>query len=221
MLSININLKNRTVVKVRDVFYDKEVTLYPLWKCLFSLDFVIGKLGWLPTDYEINILDWNSTDYPIEKTRQRFSNLNIHIYKKEGIFNRGEGKNLLGNISNGDILLFLDADMLVGGNLLREGLSRIGELDVLFLTCHYFLNPTHTMLGDIIQTAVGNLFIRKNVFSKLRGFREYREWGKDDTEFFCRVRNIPYLKWEVDYIPELYHQWHPTEKKFKDREIKG
>src|SRR5689334_1052682 len=104
MLSICITVKNRSVVCAAD----QELRLLP--NCVASI--AQSRIDNMPM--ELVVADWESNDWPLGEWLDHAANpLSARVVTMYGTFSRGRGLNAAAKAARGDILFFLDADVLV------------------------------------------------------------------------------------------------------------
>src|SRR4051794_22976017 len=103
-LSICVTVKNRSRVRVAD----HELRLFP--DCIES----IARATSRQTPVELVVADWESDDWPLnEWLPQAIADTPTRLISMTGTFSRGRGLNAAARASDGALLFFLDADMLV------------------------------------------------------------------------------------------------------------
>lgn len=202
MVSLIITVKRRSRVELEDR------TLYLFPNCVKSIP---------PIDGELIVTDFGSDDWPLEEWIN-YCNIPVTIIKGEGAFNRGRGLNLGARHANGDILAFGDTDMLWGPNFFPMGLEAVNKGQAFFPICWSYTNPEHTE-GWWRKVGYGMSMVRKEWYDMVGGFPEYQHWGREDDVFHAKMRRlVPIHRPKVE---QYFHQWHPTDRKWKEKEICG
>jgi len=190
-LSICITIKNRS----------KEYNLFP--NCIES----IKKSLTLNDNVELIIADWNSTDWPI---REWLSiDVPVHlitINKKDNLFSVGKGRNLAAEHATGDILLFLDADMVLTLDSFRDAYNVAYQYGICYPPVMY--QKTQGQEHWELHEGGGNLFISKELFIKAGKWPEYWAHGFEDTDFANNLKKITKLHTSCE---PFFHQWHPNQ----------
>ena len=205
MLSICVTVKNRSHQKTEHGL----IKLFP--ECIRSLDNCLS----LEDDVELIITDWESDDYPIRDWIEScVRDIPIHLItiKGEG-FSKGKGQNIAAEHANGNILFFLDTDIILNQRVLNYGLSiPLGES--YYPTIKYQTEP-HGSYNLVNHEGGGIFFIHKRDFEKTGGFPEFFRYGFEDTEMVKRVGKVAPILVKDDIA--LFHQWHPQGMEFKDK----
>jgi len=124
------------------------------------------------------------------------------VVRPEGKFTRGGARNAAAAAAKGDILFFLDADMLCVPKLFERGM-KIARDGKVFLPLYDFegldgkLHPGN---------GTGNLFISRALWDKSTKFIEKDEWGGEDTCFTHQFRAAGLNVREK--IDGFIHQYH-------------
>lgn len=204
MLSICITVKNRSCVQVGK----HRLQLFP--HCVESLR--VATPG-LPC--EIVITDWQSDDWPLADWLPQWSQgLDTKVVPMEGSFCRGRGRNAAAEHARGEHLFFLDADCLVHRSVLETGLRMLTEGQSYFPIVYSYSDASHGS-GWWRSEGFGNCMLSRPTFEKSGGWPQYQTWGKEDDDFYDRVRGCSSVVREN--APGLIHQWHPEEMAWKDR----
>lgn len=205
-LSICVTVKDRSRVETDEGI----LNLFP--NCISSLADVLH----LTDDVELVIADWQSTDWPVKEWIEDHilhAPIQLLNIKRKG-FSKGFGLNTAAKYATGDVLFFMDADMLIKDRrVIEDGINYITQGKVYFPIPFYYLDAEHS--SGTFEKGVGNVFISKTVFNEVGGFPEYEKWGFEDLDFYDtvkKVRNIVVQK-EV----RLQHQWHPQSHVWKNR----
>lgn len=204
MLSICITVKNRS--KVPTSFG----TLNLLPNCIKS----INKSFTLDSKLELIIADWNSTDWPIKEWIEDYTSIPTHIIninKKDNKFSVGKGRNIAANYATNDIILFLDADMLINAKAVADALSVVEKNNVCFPPIMYQLTQgtDHWKLHE----GGGNVIITKELFYKAGKWPEYWSYGFEDTDFVNNLKKITNIHTSTE---PFFHQWHPEQIGWKE-----
>ena len=160
-------------------------------------------------DAEVIVSDGHSTDQTVEIAKRFADKVIVHDGKTRQ--NISEGRNAGAAIASGDILLFLDADVVIPdiNNFFPEVLKQFSSNPKLVaLTVKVKVNPHQETLGDrIVFGALNYIFIlrnnilhigestgefqmiRKEAFNSLHGFREDLV-TREDADMFYRLSDI-------------------------------
>lgn len=134
---------------------------------------------------EIIIADANSTDKTLEIIKS-FSNT---FFDKLKIIEGGlpaVARNKASKLTKGNYILFIDADIIVSKNIIKNSLDKISKKDAHLITCNficnsnfssfflYYINNFLIKISKLEKPfAIGGFFlIKKNVFNDLGGFNE-------------------------------------------------
>jgi glycosyltransferase involved in cell wall biosynthesis len=134
---------------------------------------------------EIIIADANSTDKTLEIIKS-FSNT---FFDKLKIIEGGlpaVARNKASKLTKGNYILFVDADIILSKNIIKNSLDKISKKDVHLITCNficnsnfssfflYYINNFLIKISKLEKPfAIGGFFlIKKSVFDNLGGFNE-------------------------------------------------
>lgn len=209
-LSICITVKNRSKVETEHGILE----LFP--KCLQSINNSITDMK----NIDIVISDWESTDYPIlqwiDEVITEIPTEVITIKTKDNTFSAGMGRNIAANRAKGDIILFLDADILINNAAFYNGWEVAKQHEVCYPVIMYqkdYKSEEHT-----VHEGGGILYINKELFYKVGKWPEYYSHGFEDTDFAKKLSQ--FTKLYTSNLP-FYHQWHPQSKDWKNRYAKN
>jgi len=123
-------------------------------------------------------------------------------------FSRGRARNLAANASQGDWLMFLDADMIVPPELIRRGCELLRAGKAFFPMYRRFIDPDHDEWSW--GTGTGNSFVLREHYLAAGGFPAPESWGGEDTTFWdwFKVHRLSVR----ERVPTFCHQWHPPSK---------
>lgn len=200
LLSVCITNYNRSKVP-----YERDF-LYLLPKCIDSLVSAVGGRD----NVEIVIADWNSIDWPLnEWIHERLRGLKYTLVIEREKFNRGAGRNVAADHSSGDILFFLDADMLLDERVIADGLKKTGEEKAFFPQCFYYIDKTHSQ--GFWCNGKGNCMV-KRAWYEMAGKWPcppiYNRQVDEDWVFHKKIEELGIPCWS-EHQPGLYHQFHP------------
>ncbi len=203
MLSICITVKDRSKYPLPN---GKIVELLP--DCLRSLHKANRDLA---SDIEVVISDFQSKDWPLNEWIDNvLGDIEHTIITVDQPFHRGLGRNIAADQANGDLLFFLDADMLLSERILDDGIEFLERGYIYYPTCFYFLNAEHS-LGYWCDGGRGNLFISRQYYldaGKWPCPPKFKRHHDEDQAFFRKIKslNVP-IKIQRD--EKLLHQYHP------------
>lgn len=215
-LSIIVIIKNRTNINVNNrgkninlkLFHNN---LHALFKCKQSNE-----------KWELVVVDFKSDDVNMQEYLQEAFEKNndpTFTYKlvtmEDEFFNKGKGLNESHKHASYELMLYLDADMLLDGRkIIDVAYERcIPENKAFFPICMTYRNPEHTISAPR-ETGTGNVFISKSLLSKVR-WPEYEQWGYEDEHFYQNLNKVG-MTFRMN-TKDFFHQWHPNDSNFKNR----
>lgn len=141
---------------------------------------------------ELIVVDNNSTDKTIDIAKKFTKNVYIKGPKRANQLNFGV------NISNGDYIIYPDADMILSQKVIEQCVEKCRKdgLVALYIPERiigegFWIKVRDFERGFYNATIIDAVrFIRKDAFEKVGGFDEYIEFGADDWDFDRRVRKI-------------------------------
>jgi len=205
MLSICITIKNRSKVETGSHI----LNLFP--NCIESIKKSISND--IPLD--IVVADWDSDDWPMEEwLRKAAYPVPVQIIRLQGPFSRGKGLNAAAKAAKGKYLFFLDADVLISREVISTGIEYLNRDKVFFPVVYSFDSPEH-ITGWWRYEGFGNCMVTKSMFNETMGWPEYKAWGKEDNDFYAKIKS--YAEIVRESIPGFYHQWHPDDLIWKNR----
>jgi len=202
MLSICTTVKNRSRINTeRGMIY-----LFP--NCLKSLAATLT----LDSNVELVISDWESDDWPImEWIEDAIPNIDIHLITVQAnTFSAGKGRNIAAEHAMGDVLFFMDVDMIVNSGVIQHGIEQVQAGNIYYPTVVYEIDGGKR----IIHEGGGNLFISKDLYKKSGGWPELYKHGFEDTDYAAELSKFGNIVTHNGL--SLFHQWHPQTKLFKD-----
>jgi glycosyltransferase involved in cell wall biosynthesis len=217
-MKITIGIVNYNRSKVLSPFPERSGSnyLFLLSKCIISLKKSVDAIeGITATQKSIDLLivDFNSTDYPVNQWIVMYWPYDYRIIKLNEPFSIGRGRNILINQFSRDILILLDADMIVPVNFIQTVIEQAAKGFAIMPLYQRYINPEHTKTSDGI--GYGNLIIRSDVVSFLRQkftgkpYPESQTWGGEDVFVANAIKKSG--KWPIkrEFIAGFMHQWHP------------
>lgn len=183
MLSVCIPLKNRVT---------------NLQGCLKSLDKLTG------ID-EVVIADFNSTDTDFQFLKQL--NLNVKVVTVEGDFSIGKGKNVAAEHASGDILFFLDADLLTPQTVIDKILKLV-PLGFVYCPIMWIEQGEDDFESHWAVHGRGQIAVTRDQWLNHK-WVEWTSYGGDDNMFF-----EPYKETAIVDLPDGFvHQWHHNDER--------
>ena len=198
-LSICITVHNRSKVQ----YENDHLHLFP--NCI---DSIVSAVSGMP-EVEIVISDWSSSDWRLNDwIHERLQGMRYTIVFQSGNFNRGEGRNIAADNSKGEVLFFLDADMLVSESAITNGLEKVKEGMAYFPQCFYFLDKDHTK--GFWCTGKGNCMVTREWYVNAGKWPcppAYRKEFDEDWKFHELIgKQVPVHSEKGN---GLFHQFHP------------
>ena len=195
MLSVCINHRNRS-------FCEVDGGLVPVFRRAY--DALVSALDAAGEPAEIVIADWpGDVRLGLGSWCNNPCVRRIHC---DGQFTRGGGRNSAAAHANGDVLFFMDADMLLVPQVIVRGLEivRAGQA---FFPFYKRLNRQGVPAIDGIGH--GNAMVSAEHFRQSGGFPVKQLWGGEDTTFARWFDQRGLMVRE--YIDGFYHLWHTAE----------
>jgi glycosyltransferase involved in cell wall biosynthesis len=200
LLSVCITNYNRSKVP----FENGALNLFP--KCIDSLVSTVTGMD----NVEIVIADWDSTDWKLNDwIHEKLRGLKYTLVIERDKFNRGTGRNIAADHSKGDVLFFLDADMLLDKQVIEKGLEIVSSNKAFFPQCFYFIDKYHS--HGFWCTGKGNCMIKREWYEKAGKWPcppAYRREIDEDWMFFRKIGELGVQCWS-DKQKGLFHQFHP------------
>ena len=185
-----------------------------LKNCLESIKYSIDKIN---IDVEIVIGDFESIDYNISWIHDCLKNykykLNCFPYQESPFtdgkyFDRGKARNIIGNMAEGNNILWLDCDMIINENIIIHGLEANKKNKAYFPICFYNLTEDNKY-GWWDVNACGICMLTKNMFKECRWpeYPQHQSFHAEDTHYFRIVNS----KFDIVRNKEdkYFHQFHP------------
>jgi glycosyltransferase involved in cell wall biosynthesis len=145
-------------------------------------------------DYEIIVADNNSTDKTVKIAKQYGCKIT-----KGGL--PGPGRNEGAKIAQGELFLFLDADVALPGGSLKKWLEEYQRKRIDIATCLIKLQGKRSVRGSLIYSFYNScilmlkeldypagmsfMLIKKEIHKKIKGFDESIKFG-EDTDYLNR-----------------------------------
>jgi glycosyltransferase involved in cell wall biosynthesis len=152
--------------------------------------------------YELIVIDDASTDNSLKLIKKKYPKVKIYENKKN--LGAAFARNLGIKKSNGDYILFVDADVVLSKNTLSRMIKTIKHADIVFPKIVYknglIMYPNSKQDEKYLLISPAFLMTRRAI-NKLRGLyfdENYRIYG-EDTDFFlkCKLLGLTCL-----YIPD-------------------
>jgi len=197
-----------------------------LGNCIESVQKACGKLG---SKYEIIYIDSDSDDNSLEIALS-YKDVKVYLIKPVRR-TAGAGRNAGANVSQGENLCFIDADIEMDENFLLTAEKALKEHPEADMVCgqleerlknrytEYFAAWTKRKIGWLDAPVGGGGVIRKKSFEKLRGYDTNLIRGQE-TELGFRMNNLNMKILGINELFGVHDSGVDTLKKFI-RRIKG
>ncbi len=150
------------------------------------------------TKNEIIVADWDNPS----------SLFNCKVIKCSGRFSTAIGKNIAAKNASGDILVFLDSDIIVPKGFDSFILRNVQSGQCFFPIC--FALGKDGRGGFWKVEGYGICAFMRADFSFLRWNESFVGWGKEDPDIFCEAKKrFRVVREKVD---GLFHIWHPRNR---------
>jgi len=204
-LSICITVKNRSRLQIDG----RELRLLP--NCLKAL---VGCLR-PEDDAELVISDWHSDDWPLEEWAEAAAKpIPLRVVQVDGHFSAGRGRNVAFEHARGDVLLFLDADIIVCRELFDRGLRYTAQGMAFYPIYFHYDDPEHKT-GRWLPASHGNVMLTRETFLRAGKWPELKSWGREDDMLHDAVKQLVQIV--RVRLPGMVHQWHPDTLAWKNR----
>ena len=179
----------------------------PLFRnCLSTLKNCLDTLPRL--EYEIVI-----SSFDTEEIYTQLNNFVYSVFPSSNViithhppedFTRGGGRQIAYENSTGDVVAFIDADMLFLRSKVITNAIQVCSLNKAYFPVCYSFYPDGS--GDWRGVGKGNCFIPRHLLQNVVWFSK-KEWGQEDDKFMDDILQ----KSDVARgdCPGFYHQWHP------------
>jgi GT2 family glycosyltransferase len=228
--------RSRRAIPDRKLTVDVCATYYK--KSAYLSQFVDALENQTESDFHVIAVDDGSPDAESKRVFQeqarRTAKRRWDFYSQENAF-VDAARNSAARRGKGDLILFVDSDDVPARNAIarmREAITLSGD-DAIICASYYFaskkrpfdpatgevlVRPYATciplgidLVGGLLNPAAfgGSMFIiRRSVFEEMGGFRELRDAGREDWEFYVRLALAGF---RIDILPELLHYYRQVE----------
>lgn len=214
-IDICVTIKNRSRVRVEET--GKTLDLFP--NCIKSMEQSLIAAN-LIKNATLYISNFGSDDHPLEEwIFNTAPSLKIYIIDKtdDKIFNRGKGLNIAAAHGSGDILCFMDTDMLLSKEFWQEGLLAIKNNAAYFPICYSYNDSSHKD-GWWRDSGFGMSMVKREWYNAVNKVDELQHYGLEDNYFVSKLSRL--VRIYRPKVPNYYHQWHPNDRAWKERYIK-
>ncbi|MBS0207959.1 MAG: glycosyltransferase [Planctomycetes bacterium] len=166
---------------------------------------------------EVVIADFGSDDLDLANVLKA-TRLPSKIVAVPMPFNRSRGLNAAAAVASGEILFFLDADILVPKDICASVRRHAQPGRAYFPICYSLRqgsSPNQSAPGWWRTEGFGLCGFHRTDFEKLRWDESFTTWGGEDNDLFRRAAKA--LKIERSRCPGLFHLWHPDGRGFMGR----
>jgi len=172
-----------------------------------SLQHMLGE------DIELVVADFGSNDIDLNR-------FNIFHVLLELPFNKAKGLNRAAAKSSGDVVFFIDADMIAPPNFDKMILSNVKTGQAYFPTCFSLYQDKPRKIDESCgwwrETGYGNCGFTAKDFKNIGRWNEnFKKWGGEDDDMVVRAYdNLSVIR---DHCDGFFHSWHPNDLEFKER----
>jgi len=186
-LSVCIPLKNR---------------INNLLRCIESLEKLEG------VD-EIVIGDFHSTDTDFKWIKQ--VKTPVKVVEIDGDFSIGRAKNEAAKNASGDILFFLDADLVVPQDVIDK-IHTFVPMGYVYSPIMFMQSKEGGANGEWGISSFGQIAVTKEQWENHK-WPDWTSYGGDDNYFFHPYKNGKYIR---DQVFGFNHLWHDNEERTKN-----
>lgn len=164
-------------------------------------------------DVELVIANFQSYEPPFNEWLPQMWWSRLQIIPVGDFFSSGRGRNFALQAAQGDIIVMIDADMIVPTNFLQIIQKQVLAGNVCCPLYSRQMGPESTKFSD--GNGYGNVAFSRHVGLKMlekynnQPWPEFRTWGSEDVIFVQRIVNDLHLPVWREMINGFYHQWHP------------
>ena len=166
---------------------------------------------------ELVVADFGSADLHLS-TELREQARPYTIVGLTGSFNRARGLNAAAAVATGELLFFIDADMVIPNNFCQTLRQRVLPGWAYFPICYSLYEGSaceSSQPGWWRTSGFGMCGFTADDFRRLRWCEAFTRWGKEDNDIFSRAAGA--LEIYRDRCAGLFHLWHPDDLEFKER----
>ena len=172
--------------------------------------------------WTIIIIDYESTDVNIELLCETILQDKIpyflHIQTGAKSFDRGGGLDVAAQIAKSrghDTLFFCDSDMFCTSHAIFDKAAEVVAAGKYYYPiCFSFTQADHK-IGFWRDTGFGMVFMRLKDYFATNRWMHNRSWGWEDRALHDSLQKDRVERSQVD---GWFHQWHPNDISFKNRE---
>lgn len=166
---------------------------------------------------ELIVADFGSTDIDVRPAVAGAGR--VRIAQLPPPFNRSRGLNAAAACARGELLFFLDADIILPKEFCSTIRAHVRPGQAYFPICYslHEASPADPSApGWWRKEGYGMCGFHHDDFRRLRRWDEsFVRWGGEDNELFGRARTQ--LKVVREFCPGLLHVWHPDDLFYKER----
>lgn len=165
-----------------------------------------------PADLEVIVVDHGSTDGDVIDIigNEYF----VGLMQRPLPFNASGARNEGAALAIGDVLAFLDADMIVPTDYFEIVQRETPPGTAFFPQC--LLQDQCREISTVCTTGYGNCAVTRADFKRVGKWDEgFVAWGEEDTEFHERYRKAG-ISISRPVLSDLVHQYHPNTWKHRN-----
>lgn len=156
---------------------------------------------------EVVIADFNSTDTDYQFLKEL--KLNVKVVTVDGDWSIGKGKNAAAENASGDILFFLDADLLTPQRLIDK-LLKLVPLGFVYCPIMWIEQGEDTDPSHWAVHGRGQIAVTREQWQNHK-WVEWYSYGGDDNMFFEPYKETAI----VDLVDGFIHKWHHNNERNK------
>jgi glycosyltransferase involved in cell wall biosynthesis len=140
-----------------------------------------------------------------------FKKPNHKLVQWSGDWSIGRAKNVAAQASEGDILFFLDADLVVPQEIIDK-IRTFVPMGYVYSPIMFMENEQGAPYGEWAISSFGQIAVTREQWEN-RPWPEWTSYGGDDNYFFHPYKYGKYIR---DQVFDFNHQWHNNEERTKN-----
>lgn len=165
---------------------------------------------------ELIVADFGSTDIDLRTAATRVDR--VRLAQLDGPFNRARGLNAAAACARGELLFFLDADIILPPDFCATIRQQVRRGQAYFPVCYALAEgspPDPTAPGYWRTKGFGLCGFHRDDFAELGWDESFTRWGGEDNDLHRRAGER--LQVVREKCPGLLHLWHPESRPAAER----